>query len=122
MARGVADAAEELIALSFASGDVWTALADARSNLNDEAAAAEAYAQAVALAPDQAMLRRNYANSLIALGRLDEAASHLDTAETLDPDSPYLALRRAELAKSAWRSGRSCPLGAGGAPPPAELG
>jgi predicted Zn-dependent protease len=49
-------------------------LADARSNLGDEAAAATAYAQAVALAPDQAMLRRNYANALIALGRLVELA------------------------------------------------
>ncbi|MCX6033317.1 MAG: C25 family cysteine peptidase [Chloroflexi bacterium] len=96
----VAAAAEELIALGFADGDAWAALADARSNLNDEAAAAEAYAQAVALAADQAMLRRNYANSLLALGRLGEAGIQIDAAEALDPDSPYLALRRAELAKA----------------------
>jgi len=46
------------------------------------------------------MLRRNYANSLLVLGRLDEAAAQLDAAEGLEPDSPYLALRRAELAKA----------------------
>lgn len=46
------------------------------------------------------MLRRNYANSLIALGRLDEAATQLAAAAELEPDAPYLALRRAELAKA----------------------
>jgi predicted Zn-dependent protease len=73
---------------------------DTRSKEGDEAGAAAAYAQAVALAPDQPMLRRNYADSLIALGRLDEATAQLDAAEALDPDAPYLALRRAELAKA----------------------
>lgn len=97
---GVAAAAEELIALGAADGETYAALGDSRSNQDDEAGAAVAYAQAVALAPDQAMLRRNYANSLIALGRLDEAGVQLDAAEALDPASPYLALRRAELAKA----------------------
>ena len=58
------------------------------------------YGEAVALAPDHAMLRRNYANTLIKLGRLDEAAAQLDAAEALEPDAAYLALRRAELAQA----------------------
>jgi len=58
------------------------------------------YAQAVEMQPNQAWLRRNYANSLLRLGRLDEAASQLDIAEAQEPDAPYLALRRAELAKA----------------------
>jgi tetratricopeptide (TPR) repeat protein len=93
-------AADELVSLDVADAETWAGLADARSNQNDEPGAVEAYAQAVALAPDQPMLRRNYANSLLALGRLDEAAAQLDAAEQLDPDAPYLALRRAELAQA----------------------
>jgi predicted Zn-dependent protease len=54
----------------------------------------------VALSPNEVMLRRNYANSLITLGRLDEAAAQLDVAEKLEPDAPYLALRWAELARA----------------------
>jgi len=97
---GAAAAAEALIALGAADAETWAALAEARANQGDGAGASEAYEQAVALAPDGAMLRRNYANVLIALGRLDEAAAQLDAAEQLEPDAPYLALRRAELAKA----------------------
>jgi Tfp pilus assembly protein PilF len=79
--RTVLSTCEELIALGAGDADTWAALGDARSNLGDEAAAAEAYAQAVALAPEQAMLRRNYAHALINLGRLDEAAAQIDAAE-----------------------------------------
>ena len=43
---------------------------------------------------------RNYANSLIENGRLDEAHTVLDAAEQVQPFSPYLALRWAELAKA----------------------
>ncbi|HSN78216.1 MAG TPA: tetratricopeptide repeat protein, partial [Anaerolineae bacterium] len=97
---GVASTAEELISLGAADAGTWAALADVRSNQEDEAGAIEAYAQAVTLDPGQAMLRRNYANSLITLDRLDEAAGQLEAAEALEPDAPYLALRRAELAKA----------------------
>ncbi|MGC8781164.1 MAG: tetratricopeptide repeat protein, partial [Anaerolineae bacterium] len=99
--QGTVEAAQALIALGAGDADTWAALAGARANLGDEAAAAEAYAQAVALAPEQAMLRRNYADALIKLKRLDEAAAQLDAAEKLEPDAPYLALRRAQLAQAA---------------------
>ena len=62
--------------------------------------AADAYRQAVALAPREPMLRRNYADSLIRAGRLDEAARQLDAAEKLEPGAPLLALHRAELARA----------------------
>ena len=46
------------------------------------------------------MLRRNYGDSLIRAGRLDEAARQLDAAEKLEPAAPLLALHRAELAQA----------------------
>jgi tetratricopeptide (TPR) repeat protein len=97
---GLAAAAMALIEQGEVNGQIWSLLGDARSNLDDEAGAAEAYAQAVTLQPDSAMLRRNYANTLIHLGRLDQAAAQLDAAAALEPEAPYLALRRAELAKA----------------------
>ena len=54
----------------------------------------------VSLAPREPMLRRNYADSLIRAGRLDEAARQLDAAEKLEPGVPLLALHRAELART----------------------
>jgi tetratricopeptide (TPR) repeat protein len=97
---GLATAANELIDLGAVDAETWVYLADARANLNDEAGAADAYAQALALQPQSAMLRRNFANTLIHLGRLDEAAVQLAAAEQLEPDAPYLALRCAELAQA----------------------
>jgi tetratricopeptide (TPR) repeat protein len=44
------------------------------------------------------MLRRNYAETLIMLGRLGEATLQLDIAAKLDPDSVFQSLRWAELA------------------------
>ena len=79
---------------------LWAGLGDARLNVGYAAGAAEAYRQAVALAPREPMLRRNYADSLIRAGRLDEAARQLDAAEKLEPAAPLLALHRAELAKA----------------------
>ncbi len=77
-----------------------TSLGDTLANAGRRKDALPVYAEAVALLPDQAWLRRNFADSLIKLGQLDEAASQLDVAEAIEPDAPYLALRRAELAKA----------------------
>ena len=46
------------------------------------------------------MLRRNYANTLIELERFTEVTAQLNEAGRLEPDSPYLALHWAELAKA----------------------
>ncbi|GIV80616.1 MAG: hypothetical protein KatS3mg050_5010 [Litorilinea sp.] len=97
---GVVEAAEELVALGASDGAIWAMLADARSRLGDEMAAAEAYARAVELDGQNAMLRRNYVNTLIALNRLEDAAAQLAVAAQLEPDAPYLPLRYAELAKA----------------------
>lgn len=98
--RGVVETAQELLALDDANADAWAMLGDAYSRLDEEKAASDAYARAVTLAADNAMLRRNYANALITLKRLDEAAAQLAVAAQLEPDAPYLALRYAELAKA----------------------
>jgi len=97
---GARAAAEELVALGASDASMWTILADARRNLADLPGAAQAYGQAAALAPDAPMLRRNYAETLIKLGRLGEATFQLDLAERLEPDSAFQALRRAELANA----------------------
>ena len=61
---------------------------------------AQAYGQAATLAPGEPMLRRNYAETLIKLGRLGKATFQLDLAERVEPDSVFQALRSAELAKA----------------------
>jgi Flp pilus assembly protein TadD len=97
---GAIAAAEESVALRAADAENWAGLGDARLNVGYLAGAADAYRQAVALAPKQAMLRRNYADSLIRAGRLDDAGRQLDVAEKLEPGAPLLALHRAELARA----------------------
>ena len=97
---GAIAAAEELVALRAVNVEIWAELGDARLNIGFAAGAADAYRQAVALAPREPMLRRNYGDSLIRAGRLDEAARQLDAAEKLEPAAPLLALHRAELAQA----------------------
>jgi Flp pilus assembly protein TadD len=97
---GAIAAAEELVALRAADAEIWAGLGDARLNVGYLAGAVDAYRQAVALAPREPMLRRNYADSLIRARRLDEAARQLDAAEKLEPDAALLALHRAELARA----------------------
>lgn len=97
---GAIAAAEDLVAQRAADAEVWAALGDARLNVGYAAGAADAYRQAVALAPREPMLRRNYADSLIRARRLDEAARQLDAAQKLEPGAPLLALHRAELAEA----------------------
>jgi len=79
---------------------VLTTLGDVLDAAGRKEEALAVYAALVERQPDQAWLRRNYANSLINLARLDDAEVQLDAAEQLEPDAPYLALRRAELAKA----------------------
>jgi len=97
---GAIAAAEEQVTLRAADAEVWAGLGDARLNVGYASGAADAYRQAVALAPREPMLRRNYADSLIRAGRLDEAARQLEAAEKLEPNAPLLALHRAELAQA----------------------
>ena len=97
---GAIAAAEELVTLRAADAEIWAGLGDARLNVGYASGAADAYRQAVALAPREPMLRRNYADSLIRAGRLEEAARQLDAAEKMEPAAPLLALHRAELARA----------------------
>ncbi len=102
---GAIAAAEELVGLRGADAAILAGLGDARLNIGYAAGAAEAYGQAVRLAPREPMLRRNFALSLIRAGQLDEAARQLDRAERLDPSAPLLASHRAELAQARAGAG-----------------
>jgi tetratricopeptide (TPR) repeat protein len=62
-----------------------TLLATVHHALGEPAAAVEALARAVALAPDSAPLRLNYGFALKALGRLDEALASYEQALRLNP-------------------------------------
>ncbi|MCX7853939.1 MAG: tetratricopeptide repeat protein [Caldilineales bacterium] len=83
------------IGLDGQAAEAMNVLGDLLQEAGRPQEALAAYAEAVALAPNDAMFRRDYAHQLITLGRLDEAAAQLDAAEALEPDAPYLALRRA---------------------------
>lgn len=56
----------------------WVRLARARGVLGDTAAAVDAYARAVALAPDNTDLLRVYADALLAAGRSEEVPPVLE--------------------------------------------
>ena len=93
-------AAEELDEMEAANAETYQYWAEAAFDLGDMEKSHLAYCRAIELDPENASIRRNYANTLIKLKHLDEAASQLDIAETQEPASPYLALRRGELAQA----------------------
>ena len=64
----------------------------------DHEKAIETYAQALAQAPDDAMLYRNRAGQYIELGQLVEAQADVERATQLEPDAPRLAQLRQALA------------------------
>lgn len=67
----------------------------------DEAIAA--YAQAIALRPDEALPYRNRANVLLDLGRTDDAEANVAQAVRLDPEHPYTRGRQGWLAPARGR-------------------
>ncbi len=76
--RGMVDGLAARLRQSPNDLDGWVRLAGARSVLGDAAAAADAYARAVALAPDDTALLRAYANALLAAGRGEEVPPVLE--------------------------------------------
>ncbi len=88
------------IGLQDRAASALTTLASILDDAGRQDEALLVHASIVALQPDEAMWRRNYADGLIKMGSLDNAGVQLDAAEALDPTSPYLALRRAELAQA----------------------
>lgn len=73
----------------------------------DLAASLAATERAIALQPGEAMWRRNHAGTLIDLGRLDEAASAIALARSMQPDAPRLADLDAALNQA--RAGAEVP-------------
>jgi hypothetical protein len=117
VAAGEALLAPEFVALETVN---WPALhadlADAYTNLciahkdgdaRDLAASLAATERAIALQPGEPMWRRNRAGTLIDLGRLDEAASAIALARSMQPDAPRLAELEAALAQA--RAGAEVP-------------
>ena len=88
------------IGLTERAASARTTLADLLEQAGRAQEALAISAAIVESAPDVAMWRRNYAEKLIKLKRLDEASAQLDIAEAQEPASPHLALRRAELAQA----------------------
>ena len=60
--------------------------------------AVEAYGRAIELFPDEAMWYRNRVSTYIEMKDFEAAAADLARAATLQPDHPYLPLRRGDLA------------------------
>ncbi|MCO5213628.1 MAG: tetratricopeptide repeat protein [Caldilinea sp.] len=82
------------------ANSVRTSLGNLLEELGRVEESLNVYGEAVSAQPEAAWLRRNYAEGLTKSQRLAEAAEQLDRAEELQPDAPYLALRRAELAQA----------------------
>jgi tetratricopeptide (TPR) repeat protein len=57
-----------------------------------------AFTKAVRLSPMNSIFYRNLADSAIKTGQFTDAERALETAESLQPEHPYLPLRRAQLA------------------------
>ena len=77
--RGMVDGLTARLEQSPGDLQGWVRLARARGVLGDTAAAVDAYARAVALAPDDTDLLRLYADALLAAGRSDEVPPVLKT-------------------------------------------
>ena len=78
----------------------WNARGVAADYRNDWALADEAYAKAVALAPDRAEVLNNSGWSLLARGRWSDALAKLEQAAAIDPKSARIAANL-ELARAA---------------------
>ncbi len=90
-------------AIDLAPDNYWlfNALGNAYSRQGQHELAVEAYTEALGLATaaeDKALLHRNRADSLIRLGRLEEAEQDCAQARALAPDHPYTHARLGQLA------------------------
>jgi len=95
---GIANVLDSLGELAETREDWESAVAYFESALQGYEAIYASYASVTRR--NLARSRRGYAESLINLARLDDAAAQLDAAAALEPEAPYLALRWAELAKA----------------------
>jgi len=86
------------LGLSHNEADCLNRLANAYLAQKLYSKAAEAYGRAIELLPGEAMWYRNRGNTYIEMGDFEAAAADLADAATLQPDHPYLLLRRGDLA------------------------
>jgi tetratricopeptide (TPR) repeat protein len=77
--------------LYFSLGNIYSSLEDHKSSITN-------YSRAIRLSPKEAILYRNRAMEYIQIKQWRKAEKDLAIAENLDPDDPYLALRRGDFA------------------------
>ena len=101
---GAARLYREALQRSAARTDALLVIALGLQQAGDLAAAAGAFVQLLALVPDDAMARGQYALVLDALGRTDEAGVQIDRALATPPVAPGLHNTRGVLLlhRSAW--------------------
>ena len=99
--------AEHAIARSLSLDDslpeAHLAAAELRMTLHDWSAAGREYHRAVALAPNNSIVRQQYAVWLSYQGRFDEALDEARRGESLDPLSPRARSTVAEVLRHARR-------------------
>ncbi|HLE52940.1 MAG TPA: tetratricopeptide repeat protein, partial [Anaerolineales bacterium] len=94
---------EQVLAIAREIGDrrleiySLNSIGNALSNLKDHSQAENYYSQVLVLDPDNAMIHRNRADSLIRLGRLDEAETDCQASDRLAPNHPYTHARWGQL-------------------------
>jgi cytochrome c-type biogenesis protein CcmH len=106
--RGMVDSLAARLEQSPNDLQGWVRLARARGVLGDTAAAADAYARAVALAPDNTDLLDAYADALLAAGRTEEVPPALGAALprllAAHPKDPVALWFRGVAAQKAGRT------------------
>ena len=97
--RACTDALHALARVAAGQADLLSELGLRFTLLGLHAEAADCYAQAVALHPDDPACLYNHATALIALGRLDDAEAALDRTIALDPGDGDAWYNRATLRR-----------------------
>ena len=95
-------------ALRESLAGAYTALCIAHEKAGDFVSSLAATERAIALQPNEALLYRNRAGTLIDLGRLDEAAEAIATARAMEPGAARLKELDDQLAQArAARQGET---------------
>lgn len=82
----------------------YTTLGNHYMRIKEEAKAEDAFAEAYRLAPEKVMTHINYARILLLRGNLERAGRLYDSAFSIDPDFPMLAVEYGSLLEQASRT------------------
>ena len=101
------EAANRSLALDSTTSDAWTAIAEAKSSLWQNAAASVAFERAISLDPNNATAHQWYGEHLGRLGRHDEGLAHVRRAQQLAPLSLVVNTQEGRLEVQARRFDRA---------------